>query len=104
MYADGKVLKVAGVQILKSNNVPSTNITAKVNGENNTYTGDFSNTVAIALQRAAVGTVKLKDLAVQQSGSDFNVMYQSTLMVAKYSMGHGILRPACAIELSKASA
>jgi hypothetical protein len=100
VYADGKVLKVAGVQILKSNNVPSTNITSVTPGENNTYIGDFSNTIGIAVQRAAVGTVKLKDLSVQQSGPDFNVMYQSTLMVAKYAVGHGILRPACAIELT----
>lgn len=102
VYADGTVLKVAGVQILKSNNVPSTNVASAVAGENNTYTGDFSKTIGIALQRAAVGTVKLKDLSVQQSGADFNVMYQSTLMVARYAMGHGILRPACAIELATA--
>lgn len=104
VYADGTVLKVAGVQILKSNNVPNTNIASATQGENNTYNGDFTNTVAIALQREAVGTVKLKDLSVQQSGHDFNVMYQSTLMVAKYAMGHGILRPACAIEFLNTAA
>lgn len=103
VYADGKVLKVSGVQILKSNNVPSTNITAATTGENNTYYGDFSKTVALALQREAIGTVKLRDLAVQQSGGDFNIMYQATLMVAKYLMGHGILRPSCAIEISSSS-
>ncbi|MDE7064796.1 MAG: hypothetical protein K2O70_04910 [Desulfovibrionaceae bacterium] len=101
VYADGKVLKVAGVQILKSNNVPSTNVAA-VAGERNTYSGDFTKTVAVALQKEAIGTVKLKDLVVQTSGHDFNVMYQSTLMVGKYAMGHGILRPGCAIELATA--
>lgn len=75
VYADGKVLKVAGVQILKSNNVPSTNITSVTPGEKNDYLGDFTDTVAVALQREAMGTVKLKDLVVQQSGHDFNVMY-----------------------------
>ena len=63
-----------------------------------------TDTVALGLQREGIGTVKLKDLSVQQSGHDFNVMYQATLMVAKYAMGHGILRPACAIEISKAAA
>lgn len=101
VYADGKVLKVAGVQILKSNNVP-TGVVAQKDGENNTYAGDFSNTVAVALQREAMGTVKLRDLSVQQSGHDFNVMYQSTMLVGRYAMGHGILRPGCAIELAKA--
>ena len=26
-------------------------------------------------------------------------MYQGTLMAAKYAMGHGILRPECAVEI-----
>lgn len=103
VYADGKVLKVAGVQLIKSNNLPNSVVEA-VSGEKNTYNGDFSNTVALALQREAIGTVKLRDLSVQKSGSDFNVMYQSTLMLGKYAMGHGILRPSCAIEISKAAA
>ncbi len=101
VYADGSVLKVAGVQIVKSNNLPSTKLIAE-DGEKNTYHGDFTNTVALGLQREAIGTVKLRDLSVQQSGHDFNVMYQSTLMLGKYAMGHGILRPACAIELTSA--
>lgn len=104
VYADGKVLKVAGLEIIKSNNLPSTNITTAEAGEKNTYTGDFTNTVALALQKEAIGTVKLKDLTVEKSGADFHIMYQSTMMVAKYAMGHGVLRPACAIEVSKASA
>lgn len=104
VYADGKVLKVAGIQIIKSNNLPSTNITAVTPGEKNDYTGDFTDTVALALQKEAIGTVKLKDLTVEKSGSDFHIMYQSTMMVAKYAMGHGILRPGCAIEISKAPA
>lgn len=99
VYAEGKVLKVSGVQIVKSNNVPAGVITAKA-GENNTYNGDFSKTVALALQREAIGTVKLKDLTVQKSGADFNIMYQGDLMVAKYAMGHGPLRPACSIEIA----
>jgi hypothetical protein len=103
VYADGKVLKVAGVQIIKSNNLPNAQVSA-VAGEKNTYNGDFRNTVALCLQREAIGTVKLRDLSVQKSGADFNVMYQSTLMLGKYAMGHGILRPSCAIEISKATA
>ena len=102
-YNDGKIIKVAGVTIVKTNNLPNSVIEA-VDGEKNNYAGNFSNTVALALQREAIGTVKLKDLSVQQSGADFNIVYQSTLMVGKYAMGHGILRPACAVEISKAAA
>jgi len=98
VYADGTVLKVAGVQIVKSNNVPSTNVSA-VTGENNTYHGNFSTTVAVVMQKQALGTVKLMDLAVERTSGDFEIMYQGTLMAAKYAMGHGILRPECAVEI-----
>jgi len=98
VYADGTVLKVAGVQIVKSNNIPSTNISA-VAGENNTYHGNFSTTVAVVMQKQALGTVKLMDLAVERTSGDFEVMYQGTLMAAKYAMGHGILRPECSVEI-----
>jgi hypothetical protein len=99
VYADGTVLKVAGVQIVKSNNIPSTNIASAITGENNTYHGNFSTTVAVVMQKQALGTVKLMDLAVERTSGDFEVMYQGTLMAAKYAMGHGILRPECSVEI-----
>ena len=101
VYADGKVLRVAGIQIVKSNNVPSTNVSA-VAGEQNTYHGDFTNTAAVVMQKQALGTVKLMDLAVERTSGDFEVMYQGTLMAAKYAMGHGILRPECSVEIKTA--
>ena len=101
VYADGEVLKVAGVHIVKSNNVPNALIAA-VAGENNTYSGDFTKTVAVAYQREAVGTVKLMDLSTSMTDPDGDYYTQNlgTLMHAKYLMGHGILRPECAVEIS----
>ena len=61
VYADGTVLRVAGVQIVKSNNLPQANISAAT-GENNTYNGDFTNVKALVMQKQAIGTVKLMDL------------------------------------------
>ena len=98
IYADGTVLRVAGIQIVKTNNLPTTNVAA-VSGENNTYSGDFSNVAALVMQKQAIGTVRLLDLAVEQTTGDFNIMYQGTLMAAKYAMGHGVLRPECAVEI-----
>jgi len=95
VYADGKVLKVAGVHIVKSNHLPSANLSQET-GTNNTYHGDFSNTYGLVFQKAAFGTVKLLDLATE---SEYSARYQGTLLVAKYAMGHGILRPECAIEI-----
>ena len=94
---------IANMTVHKSNNLPNgQNITAKIPGENNDYTGNFTNSVALVMNRHAVGTVKLFDLAVEMSGGDIHVMYQGDLVVAKYAMGHGILRPACAIEIATA--
>ena len=98
VYADGTVLRVAGIQIVKTNNLPTSNVAA-ASGENNTYNGDFSNTAALVMQKQAIGTVKLMDLAVEQTTGDFNIMYQGTLMASKYAMGHGVLRPECAVEI-----
>jgi hypothetical protein len=102
-YSRRQVLRVADIVLHKSNHVPSTNIASATTGEQNTYYGDFSDTVAVVFNRSAIGTVKLMDLAMQMTGEEFRVMYQGTLMVARYAMGHGILRPECAVEISKAS-
>ena len=55
------------------------------------------------MHRSAFGTVQLMDIATQMSGDDIAIMYQGTLMVAKMAVGHGVLRPCAAVELSKAA-
>jgi len=103
-YAGGKISTAAGIDIVKSNNVPSTNIASATAGENNTYHGDFSDTVAVAMHKSAIGTVKLMDLATSMTApdGDFYTQYIGTLLVAKYALGTGILRPESAVEISKA--
>ena len=51
----------------------------------------------LVMSKDAVATVKLMDLGVE---SEYQINRQGTLMVAKYAMGHNILRPAAAIALS----
>jgi hypothetical protein len=97
VYAEGKVLKVAGIHIVKSNHLPNSVVAADPN-HNNTYSGDFSNTVCLVFQKGAIGTVKLLDLATE---SDYLVTHQGTLIVSKYAVGTGILRPECAVEITK---
>lgn len=91
-YADGKVLKVANISIVKSNQLPTTN----VNSGPTAYQGNFSTTIGVAFQQGAVGMVKLMDLALEQQ---YLIKTQGTLMVAKYATGYGILRPESAVEL-----
>jgi hypothetical protein len=91
-YADAKILKVAGMPLVMTNNLPTTNIATGPTA----YQGDFTKTAALVMQKAAVGTLKLLDL---QKEMDYDIRRQGTLIVAKYLMGHGILRPECAVEL-----
>jgi hypothetical protein len=100
-YYDGKLLKVAGFALVKSNNAAAVlgqNV-AGVTGQNNVYSGNFSTTTCIAFQKGAIGTVKLMDLAME---TDYDIRLQGNLMVAKYAMGSGILRPECAVEIKTA--
>ena len=98
-FASGKVQQVAGIPVMMSNNVPQTNVSSNPSGANNTYSGDDSKTIGLVFHKSAVGTVKLMDMTTEISGSDYGIMYQGTLMVAKYALGHGILRPECAATI-----
>lgn len=97
-YADGTVLKVAGIDIIKSNHLPTTNRTA-VSGENNAYDADYTKSVALVWNPGAAGTVKLMDLKMETTGGDVHALWQGTFMVASMACGTGILRPDCAIEI-----
>jgi len=107
--ASGSIPQVAGITIYKSNHIPSTDLSAVTSGDGAAsndvfgangagYNGNFTNTLGIVAHSAAVGTVKLLDLATE---SEYQIERQGTLFVAKYAMGHGVLRPECAIELQK---
>lgn len=102
-YAGGNVIRVAGITIVKTNNLPKSLVAAgSVDaGTNDKYAGDFTNTVGLIMHPSAVGTVKLLDLGME---SEYQISRQGTLMVAKYAVGHGVLRPEAAIELSSAAA
>ena len=101
-FASGNVQQIAGMPVIMSNNVPQSNVGSNPGGSNNTYSGDDSKTIGLVFHKSAVGTVKLLDMTTEISGNDYQVMYQGTLMVAKYALGHGTLRPeaAATIKLS----
>jgi hypothetical protein len=91
--AKGKVDTVAGFPIVKSNHVPSTNVTTNLAK----YNGDFRTTVGLVFNKMAAGTLQLMDVSME---SEYEIRRQGTFMVAKYFVGHGVLRPECAIELA----
>ena len=101
-YADGTVLRVAGITILKSNQLPTTN-RSTASGEQNDYSANYTDSVALAFNKQAVGTVKLMDLKMEQTGSDVHALWQGTFMVASMALGTNILRPDCAVEIYTAT-
>jgi len=151
-FAEGTVYKVAGMKVIVSNNIPSSNVAADSGGRNSVtvrgttlnhdntnavglavptlanigtgttattswftrggadaasnlgdvkagYGTDMTNTVALCFQKEAVGTVKAMDISIE---SEYRMDLQAHLFVAKYAMGHNVLRPECAYELRKA--
>ena len=104
-YNRAQLESIANMKLHRSMRLPNgTNVTTATAGEHNDYTGDFTDTVALVMNKQAIGTVQLRGQKLQKTGGDFNIMYQAEMLVASYAVGHGILRPECAIELSKAAA
>ena len=116
--ATGRIPMVAGINIYKSNHLAdvATNLagvtTAGSDGSPSVqndvfgggspgegYNGNLSKTQIIGGHPSAIGTVKLLDLATE---SDYKVELQGSLFVAKYAMGHGVLRPEAAFEIKDA--
>ena len=100
--ATGQVPQLAGLNLIKTPHMPTANVTGTgvdAGGAGGAQAVDASNTTAIVAHTSAVGTVKLMDLAVE---SDYDIRRQGTLMVAKYAMGHGVLRPEAAVQIQTA--
>ena len=98
--------EIAGISIKRSNNLPfmvtgsgSGGAVARVDGENNDYSGDFTNSCGLIYMKDAAGVVEGIGPSVQTTGSDVKTMYQGDIIVGRLAMGVGTLNPACAIEL-----
>lgn len=96
-YELGIAPKINNFLLVKTNLLPNAVVTAE-SGVNNTYDGDFTNVAALAFQKEALGTVQLMGLA---SEMEWKMEYQANFMLAKYALGHGILRPECACRIAK---
>jgi len=92
--------EIAGISIRRSNNLPFlAGVVAGVQGENNDYSGDFTNSCGLIYQKDAVGVVEAIGPQVQTTGADVRTMYQGDIIVGRLAMGAGTLNPAAAIEL-----
>jgi len=101
VYADGTVLRVAGINIIKSNSATAAfdnNSTAET-GTNNSYAVNANTVEAVVFHKSAIGTVMLKNLSVETT---YDARRLGHLLVAKMLTGHGILRPEAAVEIKTA--
>ena len=95
--------EIAGISIKRSNNLPfMAGTVARVNGENNDYSGDFSAHCGLIYQRDAAAVVQGIGPSIQTTGGDVKAMYQGDLIIGKLAMGADWLNPAAAIELQAA--
>lgn len=105
--ADGKVMKVAGIELIPTPHFVASDLSASTNvdggsatqGGSNPQQVNLANYVALVCHPSAAGTVKLMDLATEM---EYDIRRQGTLMVAKYAMGHGVLRPEAAVGIKEA--
>ncbi|BAJ51827.1 major head protein [Ralstonia phage RSB2] len=68
-----------------------------VGGKHTFPAGLAGKMVGIAAHRSAIGTVKLKDLALERARRP---EYQADQIIAKYAMGHGGLRPEAVVAIT----
>ena len=78
---------------------PGNGTVARVDGENNDYSGSFANHAGLIYMRDAAAVVEAIGPQVQTTGSDVKTMYQGDVIVGRLAMGAGTLNPAAAIEL-----
>lgn len=95
--AAGTILGVAGVEIVKTNNLPNgTNVDDDAGPK---YDFDATNSLALVAHRSCVGTVKLMDVA---SEMEWDIRRQGWLMVSKMLLGSDHVRPDASVEIQSA--
>ena len=103
--AEGTVQKIAGITLIPVPHFVASNVNSGVDqgsatqGGSNPQAVDLSNFEALVSHPSAIGTVKLMDLSTEM---EYDIRRQGTLMVAKYAMGHGVLRPEAAVGIKDA--
>ena len=97
--ADGRTLRVAGIPILSSNHVTQASYSLVAGDHNADYAQDLSKCKGLIFNKEAVGVVTLLSPALQLTGEEWRVVHQADLMVARQSLGMGVLRAESACKI-----
>lgn len=100
-YSEGEIVKIAGIQLIKTINLPVTTQSGDTNTQYNTPGGNgAANLAGIVQHKSAVGLVDLIGVTsdMEERKSELGV-----LMFSKYLKGANVLRPESLIELTTAT-
>jgi hypothetical protein len=99
-FSKGQVVMIGGVRVIKSNTAVTafTDQSSAISGTNNTYNVDAQHIAGVVFHKSAVGTVKLKDLVLENT---YDPRRLGNLMTARLALGHGILRPESAVSIKQ---
>ena len=102
----GNIMRAAGMEIVPTNNMAlefgTDTLSGALGGSAHTkYDSDNSDAVALVMQKQAMGSVHLMDVATEQK---YQIERQGSLVVSKMAVGHGVLRPECLRMISAEAA
>jgi len=99
-FSKGQVVMIGGVRVIKSNTAVTafTDQSGAISGTNNTYNVNAQHIAGVVFHKSAVGTVKLKDLVLENT---YDPRRLGNLMTARLALGHGILRPESAVSIKQ---
>lgn len=102
----GTVLRIGGMEIVSSailkelvdEDTAAAAVFPAVAGAKNAYDGsDLRNTLALVIQKEAVGSLTLMGLSMQM---EYKTEYQGDLLVARIGVGHNYLRADAAVQIT----
>lgn len=94
-FAEGTLPKIGGVELLKANTIPKTNIPQDTDNYKHYY-GNFSKLIGMIFLPEAMGCVDLMSVSVENIRKP---EYLGELILAKHAYGLGGLRPECCVTL-----
>jgi hypothetical protein len=89
-----QMLQIDGVTVLRSRNLPTTDESADASVYTK-YQANYSTTTGVLWTPMAAGVLKRSDVAMEQMRDPRRL---SDFMVVHMLVGHGVLRPECAVE------
>ena len=100
-FGSGTVVSIAGIPVVKSNTAKLAydDNSAAITGTNNTYNVDAQHIAATVFHKSAIGTVKLKDMVLENTYDPRRI---GNLLTARMAIGSGILRPEAAVSIKQA--